>query len=180
MGGPSRRGAESTDPSERAREIALRILAGAPRSEAQLREGLTSRDVSESIADEVIDRYREVGLLDDAGLSAAIARTRHAERGHSRRAIAVELRRKGFDGSDVEAALAQVSEEDERATAEKLARERWATLSGTPREARLRRVASYLGRKGYAAGLAYELVRGLDRADILGGREVNPAEEEVS
>jgi regulatory protein len=170
----------ATDPEERAREIALRILAGAPRSAAQLREALLAREVIEPIVDEVIARYREVGLIDDAGLAQMIARTRHLERGQSRRAIAQELRRKGFEPEDVSSALAQVSDDDERDAAQALAERRWSALAGVPRDTRVRRVVALLGRKGYAPGVAFDLVRRLERADIWEDREVKPAEEDVT
>ncbi len=180
MAGHTRDAAEASDPAERARAIALRILTNAPRSAAQLREGLVDRDVPELVADEVIERYREVGLLDDAGLAATIVRTRHNERGQARRVIAQELRRKGFGASNIEEALAQVSDGDEREAAAGLARARWEALAGVPRDARIRRVVAHLGRKGYPPGQAFDLVRGLDRADIWEDREVNPVEEDVT
>jgi regulatory protein len=176
--GPS--GATVPDEAARARQIALRILDGAPRSAAQLREALLGREISEAVVDEVIGRYREVGLIDDAGLARLIARTRHGERGQSRRAIAQELRRKGFEAVDIAAALAEISDEDESLAAEALAAKRWDALSDVPREARVRRVAALLGRKGYAPGVAFDLVRRLERADIWEDREVRPPEEEVT
>ncbi len=43
----------------------------------------------------ILDRFEEVGLVDDAQYAEMIVRTRHAERGLSRRAISTELRRRG-------------------------------------------------------------------------------------
>ncbi len=132
------------------------------------------------MVDEVVARYREVGLIDDAGLSQMIARTRHLERGQSRRAIAQELRRKGFEPDDVSSAVAQISDDEERGAARTLAERRWNTLAGVPRDTRVRRVVALLGRKGYAPGVAFDLVHGLERADIWEDREVSPAEEDVT
>lgn len=171
MSARARQDSESTtpvDPAERAREIALRLLNHSPRSAAQLREGLLTREVSPEIVDEVIDRYREVGLLDDAALSAAIVRTRHRERGKSRRAILQELRRKGFDQSDIDLALEQVTDDDELDAARTLAAKRWNQLNGVDREARVRRVVGMLGRKGYSPSDAFALVRELENADNSG------------
>jgi regulatory protein len=173
-------GATAPDEAERARQIALRILDAAPRSAAQLREALLAKEVAEDVADGVIVRYREVGLIDDAGLARMIARTRHDERGKSRRAIAEELRRKGFQADDIAGAVAKISDADESLAAEALAAKRWEALAEAPREARVRRVVALLGRKGYAPGLAFDLVRRLERADIWEDREVSPAEEEVT
>ena len=170
----------SGDPAERAREIALKVLSGAPRSSAQLRDALLSRGVSEPDADVVIARYREVGLLDDAALAAAIVRARHGERGKARRAIRDELRRKGFEPEDIDAALSQISDEDERRAAAALARRRFEGLRQATPEARARRVVGTLARKGYAPGAAFALVRGLEDADIWDNQvgEAQLAEEE--
>ncbi|MDN4477145.1 regulatory protein RecX [Demequina sp. SYSU T00039] len=161
-----RRAAEAaSDPAERAREIALRLLTHAPRSASQLRDGLLARDVDPGTAELVVDRYIEVGLLDDSALAATIVRTRHAERGQAGRAIRQELRRKGFDDHDIETALAQVDEDDERRRASELAARRWHQLASHPDEVRTRRVVAMLGRKGYSSSLAFALVRDLRDAD---------------
>ncbi|MFW7413964.1 regulatory protein RecX [Demequina sp. SO4-18] len=160
-GGP----ATSEDPAQRARDIALRLLNHSARSAAQLREGLVSREVAPEVADEVIERYREVGLLDDAALSAAIVRARHRERGKSRRAILEELRRKGFEAQDIDAALAQITDDDEQDAARALAVKRWNQLDGVDRDKRVRRVVGMLGRKGYSPSDAFALVRELENAD---------------
>ncbi len=151
--------------AERAREIALRILGSAPRSAEQLREGLRKRNVVEPIIDEIIERYVEVGLLDDAQLAATVARTRHNERGASRRAIGAELRRKGFEQHDIDAALSQIDDDDEFERARELARKRWEKLAGLDHEVRVRRTVGMLGRKGYAPGVAFGVVKSLDNAD---------------
>ncbi|WP_297081961.1 regulatory protein RecX [uncultured Demequina sp.] len=156
------------DPAEHAREIALRLLTHSARSSAQLREGLVSRDVDPEVADEVIARYREVGLLDDAALSASIVRTRHRERGRSRRAIEQELRRKGFEAGHIEDALDQISSDDERDAARILAAKRWESLEGLEDQVKVRRVVGMLGRRGYGPSLAYGLVQELQRADRSG------------
>ena len=168
------------DPAGRARDLALRILSAAPKSEACLRERLVLRGVEEGVIDEVIVRYREVGLLDDASLARAIARTRHRERGRSRWAIADELKRKGFRARDIESALEEISDEDEGRVAEEVASRRWEATRGLPDEARARRVAGALSRRGYPPGMAFSLVRALKDADIWDNptREVDSAKEE--
>jgi regulatory protein len=155
------------DPAERAREIALRSLTQGPRSCAQLREKLLSKEVDPELADHLIVRYVEVGLLDDTALAAQIARTRHHERGLAPRAIRMELQRKGFSSADIEAALEPIDDSiDDRARA--LARKRWDALSGVAPEVRSRRVVGLLARKGYAPSQAFEVVKDWERADKAG------------
>lgn len=162
----ARQGTATTlPPAERAREIALRLLTHSPRSAAQLREGLIAREVEPALADEIIARYVDVGLLDDASLAATIARTRHQERGTAARVIAQELRRKGFADEHIARALEPISREAERAAAADLARARWKRTAGMSRDVRMRRVVAHLGRKGYSPGLAFALVKELARAD---------------
>lgn len=165
----ARQDSPTTDPAERARALALAILDRAPRSCADLRQRLVSKDVDPAIADALIERYKDVGLLDDRALAATIARTRHAERGLAPRAIAMELRRKGFEEDDIAAALDPFSADTQRETAQRLAAARWRRTAGVDHEARVRRVVGHLGRKGYSPSLAFALVQDLVRADREAG-----------
>ncbi len=160
----------TTDPAERARAIALAILDRAPRSRADLRQRLIAKEVEPDVADALIERYEDVGLLDDTALAAMIARTRHAERGLAPRAIAMELRRKGFCEDDIEAALAPLTADTQAQTARSLAETRWRKTEGIDKDARIRRVVGHLGRKGYSPSLAFSLVQDLMRADREAGR----------
>jgi len=162
--------ATTTDPAERARALALAILDRAPRSCADLRQRLIAKEVEPDIADALIERYKDVGLLDDTALAAMIARTRHAERGLAPRAIAMELRRKGFGAEDIDAALAPLTADAQVETARALAIARWQRTSGLEKEARVRRVVGHLGRKGYSPALAFALVQDLMRADREAGQ----------
>lgn len=100
-----------------------------------------------------------MGLLDDAQLAAMIVRTRFAERGQTRRAIAEELRRKGLDGDVAEAALAQLDDADEAGAAVEVARARLRRTVSLDRPVRIRRALGALGRKGYSSGVAMHAIR---------------------
>jgi regulatory protein len=146
------------DAAEVARTIALRLLNAAPRSRAQLAEKLAARDVPEDVADALLDRYEEVGLLDDAAYADMLVRTRHAERGLARRALAQELRRKGIEGEVAQAALDQVEDEDELAAAQALVARRIHATRGLDRDKRRRRLGGMLARKGYPPGVAMRII----------------------
>lgn len=159
------------DPESVARSIALRLLTGAPRSRAQLAEAMARRDVPEAVAERVLDRFTDVGLIDDAEYARILVRSRHADRGLARRALGVELRRKGIDDELAAEALGTVDAEQEEATARELVRRRLAATRGLPAEVRTRRTVAMLGRKGYPGGLAHRLVRellGAERAQSAG------------
>ena len=134
---------------EAAREIVLRRLDRSAAPRAALVELLERKEVDPRIATEVLDRLEVAGVIDDAAYAARLARTRFAEKGAARRAIADELWRKGLRERDVAAALDQIDSDDEDAAALALARKKLISTRHLPWEVRRRRTAAMLGRKGY-------------------------------
>lgn len=147
------------DATEKARETLLRILTAAPKSRAELEQSLARKGYPEAVVGPVLDRFDEVGLVDDAAYADMLVRTRHAERGLSRRALAMELRRRGIAEETAADALEQVDPDDERAAALALARKHVARTRGLDRDVRVRRAVGALGRKGYAPGVSFGAVR---------------------
>jgi len=146
---------------ELARTIALRLLTAAPKSRAQLEEALAKRLVPPEIARQVLDRFEEVGLVDDQAYADMLVRTRHTERGLTGPALAAELRRRGIDDQVAAQAMAQVSLDDQTGRAEALAAKKLAATQGLDYQVRLRRTVAMLARKGYPSGLALEVTRRL-------------------
>ncbi|MGH3728751.1 MAG: regulatory protein RecX [Micromonosporaceae bacterium] len=152
-------GGPPADPREAARGICLRLLAVRPRTRAELATALGRRGIPEEIAEVVLERFSEVGLIDDAAFADAWVASRHHGRGLARRALGHELRRRGIDGSTVHDALEQLDSDTEEETARTLVERRLRTLSGAAPEVAFRRLAGMLARKGYPAGLALRVVR---------------------
>ncbi|WP_459643064.1 regulatory protein RecX [Kineococcus sp. NUM-3379] len=149
-----------------ARAIVLRQLTMAPRSRAQLAEKLATRDVPDDVAARVLDRFEEVGLVDDAAYAEMLVRSRQQTRGLARRALAQDLRRKGVDDDTAREALAGVTSEDEETAARELVARKLRTTRGVDPVKRAQRLAGMLARKGYGAGVAYRVVRdALDAED---------------
>ena len=147
------------DPERVARTILLRMLTGAPRSRAQLAEKLAQRDVPEDVASHVLDRFTEVGLIDDAAYAEMVVRSARSSRGLGRRAVVQELRRRGVGPEDAEVALSGVDEEADEATARALLERRWRGWAGLSPQVRDRRAFGMLARKGFSGGLSSRLVR---------------------
>ena len=158
------------DPREVARAIVLRQLTASPKSRRQLEDKLADRNVPEDVAREVLDRFEEVDLVDDAQFADLYVRSRASSRKLSRAAIRRELATRGVTGELAETALEQRTDEDERADAAELVRRRLP--SGTDladragRDRAVRRLVGMLGRKGYAPGLAFSVVA--EELDTLG------------
>ena len=111
---------------------------------------LERKEVDPRIAVEVLDRLEAAGVIDDAAYAARLTRTRFAEKGAARRAIAEELRRRGLGEQDVATALGQIDSDDEDSAALALARKKLSATRHLPWEVRRRRTAALLGRKGYS------------------------------
>jgi regulatory protein len=150
---------EVPDPAERAREICLRQLAIRPRTRAELAETLRKHGVDDDVAGEVLQRYGEVGLIDDEAFARAWVTSRHHGKGLARRALAGELRRKGVDSEAVNGALDELDGETEEQTARDLVARRLRTERAGNPEATFRRLVGVLARKGYPPGLAFRVVR---------------------
>ncbi|KOX08222.1 regulatory protein RecX [Micromonospora profundi] len=158
------------DESEVAREICLRQLAVRPRTRAELAGALAKGGISEQVSAEVLDRYDEVGIIDDAAFARAWVSSRHTGRGLARRALANELRQKGVDGEVATEALGELDEETEAATARALVDRKLRTARGEP-DAVFRRLVGMLARKGYPPGVAIRAVK-----DALAAQSAEAAE----
>jgi regulatory protein len=152
-------GPGGADPQEAARQICLRLLAAAPRTRAQLATALRRRHVPEEVAEAVLGRFAEVRLIDDAAFAQAWVETRHHGRGLARRALSAELRQRGVAAEEVRAAVGSLGDQDELATARRLVAKRVEATRGRPLPARVRHLVGMLARKGYPAGLAFQVVR---------------------
>jgi regulatory protein len=144
--------------AERAREICLRQLAVRPRTRAELAAALRRRGVTDEVAEEVLGRYAEVGMIDDAAFARAWVSSRHAGKGLARRALGSELRRRGVAPDTVGEALEGLDADTEADTARALVDRKLRTVGGDP-QAVLRKLVGMLARKGYPAGLAFRVVK---------------------
>ena len=150
----------SDDPEARARQVCLRLLTLAPRTRAQLADALGKRGIPDEAADQVLSRFEDVGLIDDAAFARAWVESRHYSRGLSGRALSAELKQRGVAAEEIRAAIdEQLGPEAEVSAARRLVDRRLESTRGLPPERRTRRLAGMLARKGYPAGLAFRVIR---------------------
>lgn len=155
------------DPVQQAKEICLRLLTARPRTRVELAQALTRKGVDPDVADQVLGRLDEVGLVDDAGFAEVWVRSRHTFQGLSRRALAVELRRKGVADEAAADALATVDSDAEEERARQLVRKRLRGLGDADEATKVRKLVGMLARKGYSEGLAYRVVKDEVRTSLL-------------
>jgi len=147
------------DPEAQARQICLRLLTIAPRTQAQLAEALHRCGVPDDAAETVLSRFADVGLIDDAAFARAWVESRHYSRGLSRRSLSAELRRQGVQSEEIREAVDTLDPEQEVATARRLIERKLAGTRGQPSQTRVRRAAGSLARKGYPPGLVFRLIK---------------------
>jgi regulatory protein len=163
---PEDREGPPADPEQVARTILLRRLDAAPRTRAELATTLRDRNVPDEVAVQVLDRFEEVGLIDDRVFARMWVESRQRGRNLSGRALRAELRRKGVPDPLIDEALELVSARDERDAARDVAARKARSVVGLPRATQIRRLSSALARKGYGAGLTAQVVREVLDADL--------------
>ncbi len=162
---PKAEGPEA-DPESVARTILLNQLTGRARSRKELADKLVSRDVPTELATRLLDRFEEVGLIDDRAFARLWISQRQQGKGLARRALAQELRRKGIPDEIARDALDEIDRDDEDEAARQQVRKKLRSLSNVDEVTATRRLVGMLARKGYSPGTAFAIVREeLDRAN---------------
>lgn len=146
------------DPESVARTIVLTKLAARARSRRELADALDQRQVPPEVAQRVLDRFGEVGLVDDAAFAKSWVESRQASRGLSRRALTVELRRKGIEAEALADSLAGIDDEAEYAAARRLVDKKAVSTRHRPPDARWRQLVGLLARRGYSSALSIRVV----------------------
>ncbi|MDO4254944.1 MAG: regulatory protein RecX [Kocuria sp.] len=152
---------------EAARQIVLRQLTASAKSRRQLEDKLADCNIPETVSVAVLDRFEQVGLVDDAAFAQAFVRSRSETRMVARPALRRDLQAKGIAPDLIEQALEQRTDDEERQDALTLVRRKMPTepylsqqlTQRAQRDRLTRRLVSMLARKGYAPGAAYDAVK---------------------
>src|SRR5581483_11085083 len=91
---PAGHSAPPKDPAGAARDICLRLLTARPRSRAELAAALQRKGVEPEVADAVLGRLDDVGLIDDSAFAEMVVQSGHRHRLMGKRALSAELRRR--------------------------------------------------------------------------------------
>jgi regulatory protein len=137
-------------PAPDAERVSLRALTRRGLSQRELERTLRDRGIDDETIEVEVDRLTRVGLIDDLALAQTLVATLQERKGLGRTAIAAELTRRLLAPSAIEYALDLVDTGDELARAKELARKRASQLGSLDRDAAIRRLSSYLARRGYS------------------------------
>ena len=146
------------DPHAVARAVVLRQLTGSPKSRSQLEQALRRKGCPDDVAAEVLDRFEQVGLVDDEAYAQMFVRSKQSGRGLARRALQHELRSKGVDDEITRGVLDAIEPDTEREIARGLVEKKLRSLHGLDRQVQTRRLAGLLARKGYGAEVSRQVI----------------------
>jgi regulatory protein len=153
------------DPVAAAREIALRRLSVRARSRKELAQDLKTRDVPAGAAAEVLDRFAEVGLIDDAAFAEEWVESRGRRSGAAR--LRQELRLKGVAEEHIAEAIAGRDDAD-LTNARELATRKAGSMKGLDTVVRQRRMTAFLGRRGFSSAVIRRVIGEVLDAEVSG------------
>jgi len=140
---------QSSDPREVGRLIALRQLEARPRTQRELHEILCARGIPSDVASELVERFVEVGLLDDRAYAQLWVESRMRTRGLGAVALRRELRSHKVPDPVIDEVLAGVAAEDTLQAAVDQVRGRVARCSLPLDIKDERRLVAFLLRRGH-------------------------------
>jgi regulatory protein len=156
------------DAHSQARNIVLNQLNFMPRSRKELETALAKRHIEPDVAKSVLDRFEEIGMVDDAAYAELLVRSRCNTKRVSRSVLRQQLRQKGVNQEIIEEALLVVSDADELRMATELVERKARAMSRLEPEVRKRRLFGLLARKGYNTSIALRVIQDLEAADFNG------------
>jgi len=145
-----------------------KLLAARQRSVEELRERLLEgRGATRTIVEEVIERLREYGYLDDARFAHSYASLRVQQRPIGRQRLERDLRMKRIDKTTIDAVLDSVFAEKPEAELIDGAIEKRLRRRRRPKtRAEAKKLFDHLLRQGFAFELVSEKVRAISKGDI--------------
>ena len=146
-------GLASTEKLEqRARNILLFQLSKSPKSSKELSEILAKREIPTAIAEPLIQRFVEVGLIDDLAMAQSFVNHRRSQF-KAKRVIAYELQKKGVEPALVEQATGELGDTDQE-VANQAATKRLRALRNLDEQVIRRRLLGYLQRRGFSGEIS--------------------------
>jgi regulatory protein len=140
-------------------DAALRFLAVRPRSEREIRDRLARHEFAPQIVDGVIERLRQLDLVDDAAFAEYWIEQRQAHRPRGGRLLKHELRLKGVNVDVVTAALP--ADEDEEVGAYQAAQRKATSLRLLDERTFRQRLGAFLQRRGFSYETSRTVVKRL-------------------
>jgi len=145
--------------ADAAKQVLLRRLSHAPRTRKELAKDLKDKDISDEVANVALDRFEEVGLINDQALASNYVSSQHERKGLGKNALRQQLRSKGISDDMALEAISQISDDQEFQAAFALACKKIRSLQRDDAKTQLRKIVGVLARKGYSSNLAFRVAK---------------------
>ncbi|MEY2778126.1 MAG: hypothetical protein RL008_222 [Actinomycetota bacterium] len=145
--------------ADAAKQVLLRRLSHAPRTRKELAKDLKDKDISDDVANLALDRFEEVGLINDQALASNYVSSQHERKGLGKNALRQQLRAKGISDDMALEAISQISDDQEFQAAFALACKKIRSLQRDDAKTQLRKIVGVLARKGYSSNLAFRVAK---------------------
>ena len=145
--------------ADAAKQVLLRRLSHAPRTRKELAKDLKDKDISDEVANVALDRFEEVGLINDQALASNYVSSQHERKGLGKNALRQQLRAKGVSDDVALEAISQISDDQEFQAAFALACKKIRSLQKDDAKTQLRKIVGVLARKGYSSNLAFRVAK---------------------
>lgn len=146
---------------------ALHLLGYRARSTGELITRLRQKGFSQIAIDAAIEKMNGWNYLDDQQFAKTLVEQQQTHRPRSRRSMIQDLRSRGIDKETIEETLDGV-EFDEVQDAIRAAARKWGNWSALPEDVRHRRLAGFLGRRGYGYDIVRKVQDHLELGDEVG------------
>ena len=145
--------------ADAAKQVLLRRLSHAPRTRKELAKDLKDKDISDEVANVALDRFEEVGLINDQALASNYVSSQHERKGLGKNALRQQLRAKGVSDDVALEAISQISDDQEFQAAFAFACKKIRSLQKDDAKTQLRKIVGVLARKGYSSNLAFRVAK---------------------
>jgi regulatory protein len=145
--------------ADAAKQVLLRRLSHAPRTRKELAKDLKDKDISDEVANVALDRFEEVGLINDQALASNYVSSQHERKGLGKNVLRQQLRAKGVSDDVALEAISQISDDQEFQAAFALACKKIRSLQRDDAKTQLRKIVGVLARKGYSSNLAFRVAK---------------------
>lgn len=137
----------------KAKNKAMSILNRTAISEKKLREKLS--DYSDEIVDEVINKLKDYGFINDKDLARRIANDNSNISRFGKNKIRQNLYRKGISKDDIDEAVEEIDSNEQYENALYLARKRYKNLKGEDNRKIYQKLTQHLAYKGFS----YDIIK---------------------
>lgn len=147
-------------------DYALFLLSRKDYTKAELKKKLLSKGYEEKGVEEVLEKLEDLGFLNDLRFAQRWMESRAQNRPISRKAMILELKRKGIEERLIEEAMRKAEEEGNLPSdldmARRLAKSRMKRIGTRDRNIVMRRIYGTLARKGFSPDVITDILKEID------------------